>query len=464
MLLGRKWIKVMLMVVVAISITCFEASAQSSVARISGTFGDPAKNSVMVRYGNLERTFTMQEERCTGRRFEFDVPVERLTEVELSSEGKVFARVLVAPEQTLHIDNADGAPKFSGTAAEINLTMHNYLTKMNFDGFTPSYAVATAEQFVAVLDRNIEIDRKRMQRELSDAPESLQRWAEAEICYRNAGYAAEYAHRNRLNDSISLAILYDRTRFPIDTMGAVSLGYYRYLSNVVRDRYIEGDKLVRRLRTQRNYVDAYIYAIERVVATEARAEDRERINAMILNLAYENRNQVFEQVLERIHDSQLLSDEVIARFDAKRRGRADMRRFTEHTFERLIAESHHKVIYVDVWATWCPPCLREMKHLRKMEKRLENESIEFVSLCVSSPYPQWALTVDLPENRSANYWLDDRAQAELDRYIRVRSFPRFFVLSGGEIVNDNVQWPSSNKLIDSILRGYVELLNQSRNE
>ena len=105
-----------------------------------------------------------------------------------------------------------------------------------------------------------------------------------------------------------------------------------------------------------------------------------------------------------------------------------------------------------------------MKHLRKMEKRLENESIEFVSLCVSSPYAQWALMVDLPDNRAANYWLDDRAQAELDRYIRVRSFPRFFVLSGGEIVNDNVQWPSSNKLIDSILRGYVELLNQSRNE
>lgn len=137
-----------------------------------------------------------------------------------------------------------------------------------------------------------------------------------------------------------------------------------------------------------------------------------------------------------------------------------MRRFTEHTFERLLAESHSKVIYVDVWAMWCPPCLREMKHLRRMEKRLENEPIKFVSLCVSSPYPQWALTVDVPDNRSANYWLDDEAQVTLDRYIRVRSFPRFFVLSGGQIVNDNVQWPSSNDLIDGILRGYIKELKR----
>lgn len=447
------------MVVVAISIICFEASAQDGPSvRISGTLGDPAKSSVAVRYGDLERVFATQKESCAGGRFEIEVPIERLTEVELSSGGEVLTRVLVAPEQALHIENADRSPSFSGAESEINTTLHNYLIKMNFDSFTPSYSSATPEQFMAWLDRNIEIERKRMLRELSDAPEALLRWAEAEICYRNAGYAAEYAHRNRLDDSVSLATLYDRERFPIDTAGAVCLDYYRYLSNVVRDQYVEGDKLVRRLRAQRNYVDAYVAAIERVVATEKRAEDRERINAMILNLAYENRNQVFEQVLERIHDRQLVRDELIERLDTMRRERADMRRFTEHTFERLLVESYHKVIYVDVWATWCPPCHREMKHLRRMEKRLEDEPIKFVSLCVSSPYPQWALTVDLPENRSANYWLDDKAQAVLDRYIHIRSFPRFFVLSGGKIANENIQWPSSNDLIDGLLRDYVESL------
>jgi thiol-disulfide isomerase/thioredoxin len=212
------------------------------------------------------------------------------------------------------------------------------------------------------------------------------------------------------------------------------------------------------LRFQRDYAGAYVAALERVTELEPSPAERDVAGLILLNMALADR--VLPSVLEQIFDLQLIDDEVLARFDAKRSGRADMRRFTEHTFERLLAESHSKVIYVDVWATWCPPCLREMKHLRRMEKRLENEPIKFVSLCVSSPYPQWALTVDVPDNRSANYWLDDEAQATLDRYIRVRSFPRFFVLSGGQIVNDNVQWPSSNDLIDGILRGYIKELKR----
>ncbi len=448
----------MLAVVMTVGMGCVELAAQQPKAYISGTLSDKTKSSVMVRFGDSERTLVTHEAINVDGRFAVNVPVGRLTEVELSSGGAVFARVLISPEQTLHIDNADGSPNFSGTAAEINAMMHNYLSKMNFGSFTPAYSIATVEQFVAFLDRNVEIERRRMERELRDAPELLQRWAEAEICYRNGGYAIEYAHRNRLIDSISLAKLYDRVRFPIDTTGEVSLDYFGYLSSVVRDQYIEGDKLVQRLQAQRNYVNAYMAAIERVKVNEEQVADRERFIAVILNLAYEKRNQIFEQLLERIHDLQVVSDEMIKRLDKRRRERADMRRFTEHTFERLLAQSHHEVIYVDVWATWCPPCLREMKHLRKMEKRLENEPIRFVSICVSSPYPQWLLTVDRPDNRSVNYWLGDEMQAVLDRYIHIRSFPRFFVLSGGQIVNDNVQWPSSNELIDGILRGYIESL------
>ncbi|MBR4055118.1 MAG: TlpA family protein disulfide reductase [Rikenellaceae bacterium] len=464
MLLGRKSLRFMLAVVVAVGINCFEALAARPVARISGSIAASYDGSVVARFGDAEMNIATLDAHCYGGRFEVEVPVEQMTEVMLCAGGEVLARLLVAPEQKASVEFIDGTPHFAGANAEINSAMNNYLRKMNFRSFTPSYRVESAEQFVAVLDRSIEIERGRMLRELGDAPALLQRWAEREIRYRNAGYAVEYLRRNSLTDSVSIATLYDKSRFPFDHDELISTDYVEYVANVVRDSYIECDRLVGGLRAQRDYAGAYVAAIERVAKTCSSSEECDMIGTMLLNMSISDTRSPFAEVMELIHDRQLLSDEVIARFDAKRRGRADMRRFTEHTFERLLAESRSKVIYVDVWATWCPPCLREMKHLRKMEKRLENEPIRFVSLCVSSPYAQWALMVDLPDNRAANYWLDDRAQAELDRYIRVRSFPRFFVLSGGEIVNDNVQWPSSNKLIDSILRGYVELLNQSRNE
>lgn len=458
MQLRSRVLRFMLMVVAAVGINCFEALATAPVARLSGEIEGAQSGAVRVHYGDFERVFEVIEVNCNEGCFEVAVPIDRLSEVELSSGGEVLARVLIAPEQTLHIEQRDGEIAFTGSAGEINTTLHNYLRKMRFESFTPSFTLPSAEQFLEVIDRNIEIERGRMERELSGAPQSLRRWAEVEIRYRNSCYAVEYARRNRLSDSASLAELYDRDRFPIDTTGAITLDYFGYLGGVVHDCYLDNDPKVARLRVQRDFAGAYVAAIERVAQVEQHPEERDMISAMILRQAYDGRNQLFEQVLELIHDRQIVGDQLIARLDRMRRDRADMRRFTAHTFDRLLAESHHEVIYVDTWATWCPPCQREMKHLRRMEKRLENEPIRFVSLCVSSPYAQWALTVDLPDNRSANYWLDDEAQAVLDRYIRIRSFPRFFVLSGGRIINENVQWPSSNDLIDGILRGYVEEL------
>lgn len=462
MSLGRRSLWAMLMTVAVVSIICFDASAQNSTARISGRVTAAYDGTMSVQYGNADMQRLSLDANCRGGRFEVEVPVEGTAEVVLCAENKALVRLLVAPEESVHLEYVDGEPRFTGSAGEINQRLDNYLKKMNFRGFTPSYKVTSAGQFVEILDRNIEIERKRMERELSDAPQLLRRWAEAEIRYRNAGYAVEYMRRNALTDSVSVATLHNRERFPLDPSAALCMDYVDYVANMVRDSYIESDPRVVGLRIQRDYAGAYVAALERVARLEQCAEERDVIGSILLNMAFADNT--LPSVLEQIHDRQLVGDEVIAHFDAKRRGRADMRRFTEHTFERLLAESHSKVIYVDVWATWCPPCHREMKHLRKMEKRLENEPIRFVSLCVSSPYPQWILTVDVPENRSANYWLDEEAQATLDRYIRIRSFPRFFVLSGGQIVNDNVQWPSSNDLIDGILRDYAESLLGPKSE
>ncbi|MBR4148963.1 MAG: TlpA family protein disulfide reductase [Rikenellaceae bacterium] len=454
----------MLMVVAAVSIICFEASAQGATARISGAISTAYDGAVTVQYSVAERLGERLDAHCRGGHFEVEVPVERATEVTLCAGSEVLARLLVAPEQKLHIEYADGEPIFSGSAGAINEQLNNYLKKMQLRSFTPSYSVASAAQFIEVLDRNIEIERGRMLRELSDAPQLLREWAEIEIRYRNAGYAVEYLHRNSLTDSVSVAMAYDRVRFPIDGAGALCSDYSDYLGNLVRDCYVDGDQRVVKLRAQRNYAGAYVAALERVAERELCPEERDVIGAIILDMVLNEPRSTFAEVLELIHDRQLVGDEVIEHFDAQRRDRADMRRFTEYTFERLLAESHSKVIYVDTWATWCAPCRRELKHLRRMEQRLENEPIKVVSLCVSSPYSQWALLTDVPENRAANYWLDDEAQAVLDRYIRIRSFPRFFVLSGGQIVNDNIQWPSSNDLIDGLLRGYVEELKSSKNE
>ena len=41
-----------------------------------------------------------------------------------------------------------------------------------------------------------------------------------------------------------------------------------------------------------------------------------------------------------------------------------------------------KIVYVDLWATWCGPCRAEIPFLKKLEKDFDNKKIEFVSISI----------------------------------------------------------------------------------
>ena len=52
-----------------------------------------------------------------------------------------------------------------------------------------------------------------------------------------------------------------------------------------------------------------------------------------------------------------------------------------------------KYVYVDVWATWCGPCKREIPFLKEVEKAYHGKNIEFVSISIdkAKDHEAWKL-------------------------------------------------------------------------
>jgi peroxiredoxin len=53
--------------------------------------------------------------------------------------------------------------------------------------------------------------------------------------------------------------------------------------------------------------------------------------------------------------------------------------------EISLASLRGKVVVLNVWATWCPPCLREMPSLERAYQRLKGEGLEVVAVSVDAP-------------------------------------------------------------------------------
>ena len=72
-----------------------------------------------------------------------------------------------------------------------------------------------------------------------------------------------------------------------------------------------------------------------------------------------------------------------------------------------------KYVYVDVWATWCGPCKKEIPFLKEVESQYHGKNIEFVSISVDDGRGFKAKTKELALEASKKGWRKMIAEKEM---------------------------------------------------
>lgn len=81
------------------------------------------------------------------------------------------------------------------------------------------------------------------------------------------------------------------------------------------------------------------------------------------------------------------------------------------TWAGILNQNKGKVIYVDLWATWCGPCLMEMPASVALQEKLKGRDIAFVTITVDAPkdkdkWKKALVTHSLNKGGYQNYMID----------------------------------------------------------
>jgi thiol-disulfide isomerase/thioredoxin len=105
--------------------------------------------------------------------------------------------------------------------------------------------------------------------------------------------------------------------------------------------------------------------------------------------------------------------------------------------------------FVNVWATWCAPCVKNIPAYEKLKTQYKDQPINFVSISVDKDANKWKKALQQYKLTGTNLLDIDNI---LPSFYEIQGFPRYLIIGpDGKVVESNAPWSGStqlNKLID----------------
>ena len=125
---------------------------------------------------------------------------------------------------------------------------------------------------------------------------------------------------------------------------------------------------------------------------------------------------------------------------------------------KIITEHQGKIIYLDIWATWCSPCRKEMPYSKKLITKLNSDKVDFVYLCIDSEEEKWKALISELNIDGSHYLATPDQSRFVYKLFEMSGVPQYILIdSDGNIVDKGVQLRPSESLIQIKIE---ELLNK----
>ena len=96
--------------------------------------------------------------------------------------------------------------------------------------------------------------------------------------------------------------------------------------------------------------------------------------------------------------------------------------------DKLVAPYKGKIVYLDIWGTWCTPCKNKLKKSHKLKEELKDYDIVYLYLANNSEEDSWKNVIgeyNLTEPNCVHYNLPEEQQDAIEQYVKITGYPTY---------------------------------------
>lgn len=169
-----------------------------------------------------------------------------------------------------------------------------------------------------------------------------------------------------------------------------------------------------------------------------------------VSAANKNLEEDYKKIMGLLTDEYLQNDLVKRYGVAKSTGEgmvsADFNYENYNGGKTSLADFKGKYVYVEVWATWCGPCIREMPELKNLIAEYKDKNIVFVSISVDEKmnYDKWKKIIADKKVGGIQLLSDKQLDADFMKFYGVSLLPRSILLGpDGKLISAAAPRPSN---------------------
>ncbi|TVQ49236.1 MAG: TlpA family protein disulfide reductase [Saprospirales bacterium] len=120
-----------------------------------------------------------------------------------------------------------------------------------------------------------------------------------------------------------------------------------------------------------------------------------------------------------------------------------------------LSDLRGKMVYIDVWASWCGPCRQEIPHWDKLVGEYSDRDIYFLAISLDATRESWESMLNSKEMKGIHVYAPGVWNSEFARHFNVRGIPRFILIDAeGRVILPQTERPSGNirERLDQLLK------------
>lgn len=358
------------------------------------------------------------------------------------------------PMEIMFSGNVDNWKRvFSGANKKIN----EYLSS-SIAPFEPSYFTGDEDQLAEDTERLLKKNLRNLEK--WNLPEDFTELERERLCYEAYGswYSYRMNHRWRTGDErfepsekyYSILEKLAKERPELTDLGA----YYQFVKRTagtlaVRETEPEAGEVVRQKVAyfREHYRDSVL--LEKLVY--------ETVFDYFMEYGIDGESELVAAYEACVHAPEKLRalEELRVSWEKLRRGDPSPEFKLPDVGEKMVAlESFRgKYVYIDLWASWCVACRREIPLLKRLEKKYADKNIVFVSISCDNDREAWLQAIKDEAMEGVQLYMGD--DLSFGEAYLVNFLPRFILLDKeGHILNAFMTPPSApatEETLDSIL-------------